>query len=141
MATTARVKWQGGATGLVFQATGGSGHAMTFDSGAGQIASNPVEATLAALGACHGMDVISILKKKRQDVTGYEIELTSERRTEHPKSLTKVETLHRVRGRGVSQAALEEAVRLSETRYCSVHASLRADIEFVTRFEVVEESE
>ena|SRR5689334_7510207 len=140
MATTARVSWQGGATGLVFQATCGSGHGFTLDSGAGQIAPNPMEAALATLAGCHGMDVISILKKKRQDVIGYEIEVTCERRGEHAKAFTKIMALHRVRGRGVSRAALEEAVRLSETRYCSVHASLRADIEFETRFEIVEES-
>ena len=123
--------------GLRFRVRVGGGQEMVLDSGAGRTALNPVEALLAALGGCEGMDVIEILRKKRQQVSGYEIVLTGERRAEHPRSYTRIELVHRLRGRDLSPAAIEEAIRLSQTKYCSVHASLSKEIEIVSRYEIV----
>jgi putative redox protein len=86
------------------------------------------------------MDVIGILRKKRQDVTGYEVLLTGERRDEHPRAFTRIEIVHRVRGRNLSGAAIEEAMRLSDTKYCSVYATLAPSVELVTRYEIVPEA-
>ena len=136
MSTTAVLIHDGGPTGLRFLARCGSGQQLIFDSGAGMTGPDPVETVLAALGACEGMDVIGILRKKRLQVTGYEVSLTCERHAEHPRSFKKIEILHRVRG-NVTALALEEAIRLSETKYCSVHHSLRTDIPIISRWEVL----
>jgi putative redox protein len=102
--------------GLRFRARTGDGFESTLDSGAGRVAADPVETLLHALGGCLAMDVISLLRKRRQEVAGYEVILTGERRAEHPKSFTSIEVLHRVSGRAVSRAAVEESVRLSAER-------------------------
>mgnify|MGYP001589075818 FL=1 len=86
------------------------------------------------------MDVISILRKKRQQVTGYEVVVNAERRmNEHPKLYTKIEVVHRVRGRDISPVAVEEAVRLSDTKYCAVHAMLGPGVPIASRYEIVPE--
>jgi putative redox protein len=114
---------------------------ILLDSGQGAIAPSPVVAFLASLGACGGMDVIGILRKKRQDVTGYEIEVVGERREEHPRAVTSIEVIHRVRGRNLSPQAVEEAIRLADTKYCSVHATLEHAVPIQSRYEIVPEDE
>ena len=74
--------------------------------------------------------------KKRQRVTAYAVDVTGERRAEHPRSFTKIEVVHRLRGHDVSPAAVEEAIRLSDTKYCSVHFSLDPGIEMTSRYEI-----
>ena len=123
--------------GLRFKVTAGSGTEMTLDSGPGMVAPSPVEVLLAALGGCGAMDVISILRKKRQAVVGYEVSVSGERRNEHPRAFTRIEIVHRVRGRSLSPAAIEEAIRLSDTKYCSVHASMSKEIEIRSRYEIL----
>jgi putative redox protein len=124
-------------TGLRFRARAGNGNEVILESGAGAQGPSPVEALLAAVGGCTGMDVISILRKKRQLVDGYEIAVSGVRREEHPRSFTNIELVHRVRGRNLSAAAVEDAVRLSETKYCSVIASLGKDIRITSRCEII----
>jgi putative redox protein len=136
MSETARLELQSIESGLKFSATVGPGHAMRFDSGPGAHDANPMQALLAALGACHAMDIISVLRKQRQRVTGYTVELVGERRSEHPKSYTHIEIVHRLRGHELSPKAVEEAMRLTETKYCSVHFSLDPKIEVRSRFEL-----
>src|SRR5262249_46593013 len=110
-----------------------SGHAqaMDLDSARGSAAS-PMELLLIALGGCTGVDVISILKKKRQDVTDYRIEVSGERREEFPRSFTRLYVKHIVRGHRVAEQAVARAIELSETKYCSVAATLRGGAEIVT---------
>jgi len=122
--------------GLRFTAAFGPGQTMTIDSGPGTHDPNPVQTLLAALGACHAMDIISILRKKRQRVTAYHVELSGERRTEHPRAFTHIEIVHQLRGHDLNPAAVEEAMRLTETRYCSVHFSMDPKIEVLSRFEI-----
>lgn len=119
-----------------------SGHAQTIetDSQRGS-AATPMELLLLALGGCTGVDVISILKKKRQHVTNYRIEVSGERRDEFPKSFTRLFVKHIVRGRGIAEPAVARAIELSETKYCSVAATLRGSAEIVTSYEIIEDNE
>jgi putative redox protein len=128
-------------SGLRFSAVAGSGQRTTLDSGPGMIAPSPVEALLIALASCEGMDVISILRKKRQRVTSYEIAVRAERRAEYPRAFTRIEVTHTFRGHELSAAAIADAIHLSETKYCSVHASLSPAIEMVSRSQILAEAE
>jgi len=83
--------------------------------------------------------VISILKKKRQHVTDYRVEVSGERREEHPHSYTRLDVKHIVRGHAVSEQAVARAIELSDTKYCSVAATLHGSAEIVTSYEIVEE--
>jgi putative redox protein len=117
-----------------------SGHAQTIETNSQRnLAATPMELLLIALGSCTGVDVISILKKKRQQVTAYRIEVSGERRAEFPRSYTRLNVKHIFRGRGVSEAAVARAIELSDQKYCSVAATLRGSAEIVTSYEIVEE--
>jgi putative redox protein len=123
-----------------FIATPPSGHALTLDfNGERSSAPGPLELLLVALGGCTGADVISILNKKREQVTDYRIEVHGERRDEHPKSFKKMEVKHILRGRGISEAAVKQAIDLSVNKYCSVAGTLRPTVEIVSTFEIHEE--
>ena len=117
-----------------------SGHAQTLetDSRRGN-AATPMELVLLALGGCTGVDVISILKKKRQQVTDYRIEVSGERREDHPRAYTRLFLKHIVRGHGVSEQAVAQAIELSDKKYCSVAATLRGSAEIVTSYEIIED--
>ena len=125
--------------GLRFEATNNRGQKLVLDSGAGAIAFDPMQAIAAALGACTAMDVISILRKKRQHVTAYAIDVDGDRREEHPRAYTSVEIVHRLRGQSLDPNAVDEAIRLSATRYCSVAASLGPAVPIHHRFELSED--
>lgn len=99
----------------------------------------PVQLLMMALGGCTGMDVISILRKKRLDVTHYEVEVTGERRQEHPKIFVKLQVLHRLRGRGLSRESIEDAVTLSREKYCSVSGQIGTTAEISHVIEIAEE--
>ncbi len=118
-----------------------SGHAQTIevDSHRGSAVS-PLELLLLALGGCTGVDVISILKKKRQQVTGYRIEVHGDRRDEFPRAYTKLYVKHIVTGRGVSEQAVARAIELSDQKYCSVAATVRGTAEIVTSYEIIADS-
>ena len=119
-----------------------SGHAQAIETDSTRgAAATPMEMLLLALGSCTGVDVISILKKKRQQVTGYRIEVSGDRREEFPHSYTSLQVKHIVTGRGVAQEAVARAIELSDTKYCSVAATLRGSAEIVTSYEIVEEDD
>jgi len=123
-----------------FVATPPSGHAQVIDiNGERSAASGPLELLFIALGGCTGADVISVLHKKREQVTGYKIEIRAERREEHPRSFKKFEVKHIVRGRGISEKAVAQAIQLSTDKYCGVAATLRPTAEIVTSYEIQEE--
>ncbi len=90
----------------------------------------PMEALLVSLGACSALDVAAILEKRRTPVEEYRIEIEGERADEHPRRYTKIKVRHIVRGEGINEKQLERAVSLSHEKYCSVHATLNADIEY-----------
>src|SRR5262249_46785245 len=119
-----------------------SGHAQAIESNSDRAsAATPMELLLIALGGCTGVDVISILRKKRQQVTDYRIEVSGDRREEFPRSYTRIYVKHIVRGRDVSEQAVAQAIELSDTKYCSVAATLRGSAEIVTSYEIVDEGE
>lgn len=123
--------------GLRFSATFPRG-TVVMDSGPDAIAANPVQHLLAALAACMGIDVIGILRKKRQQVHGYEIRMSGERAAEAPKRYTHITLTHVVTGAGLSKLAIEDAIRLSTDKYCSVHHTLRPDLVVENLIEMVE---
>jgi len=84
----------------------------------------PLELMLVSLGGCTAMDVMSILTKKRQDVTGFHVQVDAERAEEHPRVFTAITVRYTVRGRNIDPAAVERAIELSETRYCPAQAML-----------------
>jgi putative redox protein len=125
----------------LFVAVSPGGHAQVLETDSERArAATPMELLLMALGGCTAVDVISILKKKRERVTDYRVEVRGHRRDEHPRAFTRIEVRHVVRGHGVSAKAVAAAVELSETKYCSVAATLRPGVELATTYEVVEET-
>jgi putative redox protein len=117
-----------------------SGHAQVLDTNHERAsAATPVELLLIALGSCTAVDVISIMRKKRERVTDYRVEIRGERRAEHPRKFTRMEVRHIVRGHNISEKALAQAIELSDEKYCSVAATLRSGVEIVSGYEIVEE--
>jgi putative redox protein len=117
-----------------------SGHALTLDTDHDRAsAPTPMELLLIALGSCTAVDVISILHKKREAVTDYRVEVRGERRDDHPRSYKRMEVRHLVRGKNISEKSVAQAIELSETKYCSVAATLRPTAEIVSSYEIIEE--
>ena len=116
-----------------------SGHSVLLDTDhTRNSAPTPMELLLVALGSCSGVDVVSILKKKRQDVSAYRVEVRGERRDEHPRSYKRMAVHHIVTGRNISEQSVAQAIQLSEEKYCSVAATLRPTAEIVSSFEIIE---
>lgn len=112
-----------------------SGHAIVVDAGAEKSANSPVELVLIALCGCTGSDVVGILRKKREPFTSLEVRATGERTAEFPQVFTSIRLTYRVGG-SVTHKAMEDAVRLSKEKYCSVSAMLEktAMIEFAIEY-------
>jgi putative redox protein len=116
-----------------------SGHALTIDTKSDRhSAPTPMEMLLVSVAACTAVDVISILKKKRQDVTDYRVDITGTRKEDHPRAFIKFDVHHIVHGRSVSEKAVADAVQLSDEKYCSVAATVRPTAEITTSFEIIE---
>lgn len=114
--------------GMQFSGTATSGHTLTMDAddvvGGINAGFRPMELLLVAFGGCSGMDVISILRKKRQQVTGLEIKVKGEKSDAVPKVYKEIHIEYVVTGKGVEQQAVERAIALSLEKYCSVGATL-----------------
>ncbi|HVO99868.1 MAG TPA: OsmC family protein [Bryobacteraceae bacterium] len=122
-----------------FVAVPPSGHALALDmKGERSSAPSPFELLLVALGSCTGADVVDILRKKREKLTSYRIEVQAERREEHPRSLSRAHVKHILHGKGLTEKAVAHAIQLSDQKYCSVAASLRPTAEIVTTYEIHE---
>jgi putative redox protein len=98
----------------------------------------PHRLLLLALAGCTAMDVISILRKKRQQISGLTVAVQGSRAEQHPKVYTQVEVFYRVRGNNVDPRAVERSIELSKTRYCPVMATLSKTAEVTTRYEIEE---
>jgi len=119
-----------------------SGHAQTVElKGARASAASPTELLLMAVGGCTAADVISILQKKREQVTSYRVEVRGERREEHPRSFRRIEVRHILFGRGINENSVAKAIELSDQKYCGVAATLRPTAEIVTSYEIHEDAE
>ena len=108
----------------------GAGDQIIIDGEEVALGVRPMEALLAALGTCTAFDVVSILAKRQTPVESYRIELEGERAEEHPRRYTRIRVLHLVSGEGITPESLERAVSLSHEKYCSVVATLNAEIEY-----------
>jgi putative redox protein len=112
---------------------------MSMQNEENAIGMKPSDMLLVALGGCSSIDLVNILKKKRQRLTGLEIELNGEQDPDPPWTFRKIEMMYTVRGRGLSEKAVADAIRLSADKYCSVKASLDKSIEVHTEYRIVED--
>lgn len=134
------VRWSG--EGMSFLAETGSNHLVNMDGapegGGRNLAPRPMEMVLLGTGGCTAYDVVVILKKSGQEVTGCEVKLTAERAATDPKVFTKIHMYWTVRGRGLKRNIVENAVRLTHEKYCSATAMLSKTAEVTRDFEIVE---
>lgn len=128
--------------GLQFLAQTDSGHALVLDgrsdAGGKDSAPRPMELMAVSLAACTAMDVISILRKMQQTVTGFQVRVAGERAEEHPKKFLKIHLEYTVIGRSVAEDRVARAIELSETKYCSAMATLRPGVEITSSYQIVE---
>ncbi len=128
--------------GMRFVAESGSGHHVTLDAdehGGGQNAGfRPMELLLVGLAGCTGMDVISILRKKRQQVTAYEVHVTGRRAEEHPMVFVEITVEYVVTGHHLQAEAVAHAIQLSEERYCGAGAMLGKVAHLTHTYRIVE---
>jgi putative redox protein len=130
---------------MTFLAETGSNHLLTMDGapegGGRNLAPRPMEVVLAGAGGCTAYDVVVILKKNGQDVTGCEVRLEAERAATDPKVFTRIHYHFTIRGRSLKRNLVEQAVRLTHEKYCSATAILGKTAEITKDFEIVEGSE
>jgi putative redox protein len=123
-----------------FVAQTGSGHHLLLDDAAGGTGPKPIELVAVGLAGCTAFDVITVLRQKyHQKVTGYEVRVEADQADRPPQVFTAVRIHHVVTGYEIDVAALEEAIRLSEEKYCSVGAMVQKTASFHTTCEIVEE--
>ncbi len=125
-------------SGRQFVAQSGTGHALVIDDADGHSGPKPIELALLGLGGCTAFDVINILRKKRQKVAAYEIELRADQNPEPPNYFTRVEIRHKLRGQ-IDPEAVKAAIHLSETKYCAVGAMIEKTAKLETTFEIIPE--
>ncbi len=140
--TDAKVSWQGK---LSFVGLGERGFTLPLDgspdAGGEEKGFSPFELLAVGTAGCTAMDVISILQKKRQDVTHFEVRFHGDRAAEHPKVFTRIEIEYVVTGRSIDPAAVERAVQLSEEKYCGAEAMFRKVAPIEHRITIVETEE
>ena len=124
-------------TSRQFKVRTGSGYRLLVDDAGGATGPTPIELAAAALAGCTAFDVIGILRKKRQQVAAYEVRVEAEQAPDPPQVFTRVRIVHRVSGEDIDPAAVESAIHLSETKYCSVGAMILKTAELGTTFEIV----
>jgi putative redox protein len=133
------VRWH---EGMSFIAETGSGHLVTMDgapeAGGRNLAPRPMELLLAGTGGCTSFDIVMILKRGRQAVTGCEVKLTAERADSDPKVFTRIGMHFVVKGKGLKSEAVERAVKLSAEKYCSASIMLGKSAEISHTWEIVE---
>ena len=135
------VKWGGEA---LFVGESGSGHRVVMDGppdhGGKNQGARPMEMLLLGLGGCASFDVVSILKKSRQDVNDCRVEISAERADEIPAVFTKIDMNFIVKGQNLKEKQVQRAVELSATKYCSASMMLeKAGVEISHRYEIASE--
>ncbi len=141
MASKVQVSWTGEGLRLTGKSSNGSeialDHLLPGEDGI-EVGPRPLELLLLGLAVCTTMDVVSILKKKRQPFTGLQINVSAERADEHPKVYTKIHLEFVVRGQGVKPQAVERAIELSQTTYCPAAAMLSKAVDITTSYRIEE---
>lgn len=132
----AKVVWKGK---LAFEGVVPSGKNFILDSAPDGLGPGPMEAVLASLAGCTAMDVISILEKKQQKVSSFEVKANADRSDDYPKVYTRAELVYEVTGNAVDEAALVRAIDLSMQKYCPVHAMLEKAFPISERYEIYED--
>ena len=123
-----------------FAATTGTEHHLLLDDAAGGTGPKPIELVAVALAGCTAFDVITVLRQKyHQKVTGYEVRVEADQAERPPQVFTAVRIHHVVTGLEIDPAAIEEAIRLSEEKYCSVGAMVKQTATFKTTYEIIQE--
>ncbi len=130
MTVKAQIKW---ADGMQFIARAGKGPAVVLDSSEGGSGPSPMEMVLIGVAGCSAIDVIMIMEKKRAQVTDFQVNITGERAEEYPQRYTDIHIEYVLQGKGLKAKAVEQAIELSETKYCGAMASLNADIKTTYR--------
>ncbi len=123
-----------------FVAETGSGHPIVLDDAVGSTGAKPIELVAVALAGCTAFDVITVLRQKHhQKITGYEVRVEADQPDRPPQVFTSVRIHHVLTGVGIDPSAVQQAIRLSEDKYCSVGAMLRQTAALATTYEVIEE--
>lgn len=122
-----------------FMGSASSGHAVVVDASTQKQGASPMELLLIGMAGCTASDVMSILEKKRQVVTGLEVTARAERADEPPRVYTKIAVEYVVCGHGIKHKAVEDAIRLSEQKYCSASVMLGKTAEITTSYRIVEQ--
>ncbi len=136
MTTEAKVTW---VQDRCFVGQASSGHAVVVDGSAEKLGPTPMELVLIGMVGCTAYDVIGILQKKRQAVSGLEVSAQAERAEEPPRVYTEIHVTYVVRGRGIKPKAVEDAIRLSEEKYCSASIMLGKTARITTSYRIEEE--
>ena len=131
-------------TGMRIDVKTGSGHHVILDAaehnGGQDTGPRPMEMLLVALASCAGMDIITILRKKRQEITGYELRVHGMRAEDHPKVFVDITVEHIFTGHNIRPEAVERAIDLTEDRYCGASATLGKTATIKNTFRIIEES-
>ena len=133
----ASAEWKGEGR---FEGRSESGHAVLFDTSTGHEAGpSPMEAVLTALCACTSVDVVGILRKKRQELRSLRVEATAEQPEAAPRVFTRIHLVYTAAGAALEHKAVEDAVALSKEKYCSVSLMLAGAVEITTAVKIVSE--
>ena len=125
-----------------FVASDVAGHSVVLDTPGGREiwgGLKPTDLLLSALGGCTGMDVIGILRKGRQQVSGLRIIVHGDQRESYPRAFDRITIEYEIRGRGISAQAVSRAIELSHEKYCSVAATLSDTVAITTSYTIVED--
>ena len=129
--------------GMQFVGEADSGHAIVMDgppeTGGKNTGLRPTELLLLGVGGCSGMDVVSILKKKREKVTGVEISVHGEKAEDYPQKFTEIKIEFVIKGSNISEEAVKRAIQLSMDKYCSVKATLEGTAKIDYVYKIIEE--
>ncbi len=129
--------------GMQFVGEADSGHAIVMDGtpdvGGRDTGLRPMELLLMGLGGCSGMDVVSILKKKKQIISDFEITVQGQKAEDHPKKFTGIHIEFVIKGKNISEEAVKKAVQLSMDKYCSVKATLEGSAKIDYTYTIIEE--
>jgi len=131
----ASVKWIGEE---LFMGTSDSGHTVVLDANGGALAPSPLEAVLISLGGCSSVDVVSILEKTRQKISGCRVDISATRVDSVPKLFSDIHLHFVITGNGVAAKHVERAVNLSADKYCSVALMLNKSVNITHDFEILE---